>query len=389
MKKLAVIITHPIQYYAPVFKLLTERKKIKVKVFYTWEKGGAAFDEGFGKEVEWDLPLLDGYEYEFVSNNGNKKRRFWDLKNPSLLKSIESWGANAILIFGWKYFSHLKAMRYFKGKIPVFFRGDSTLLDEKRGIRFLVRRIWLTWLYKSIDIALYVGQNNKAYYLRHGVKEHHLFFAPHAIDNGRFERGVSHEKLIALKKELNFEEETVLFVFAGKLEEKKNPLLLIEAVKQLKGYNISLLIVGNGHLEKEVKEEISSDSRIKHLPFQNQTVMPVVYRLADVFVLPSKGPGETWGLAVNEAMACGKPVIVSDKVGCAIDLVQEGKTGYVFASANVEQLKDKLLLCLDSEKRKEMANIAKQYISHWSFNNQVLAIEQSVTATELKCKKEF
>src|SRR4051812_28847575 len=125
MKKLVIITTHPIQYNAPVFRLLTERKKLLVKVFYTWEKGAERFDEGFGKSFKWDIPLLDGYEYTFVSNNGDHKKGFWDVKNPTLIEEVEKWNPDAVLIYGWNYRSHLKAMRHFKGKIKVFFRGDS------------------------------------------------------------------------------------------------------------------------------------------------------------------------------------------------------------------------------------------------------------------------
>src|SRR5215207_1918460 len=99
--KLAVIITHPIQYYAPLFKLLTERGKIKLKVFYTWERGAEKFDVGFGKAFDWDIPLLEGYEYTFVSNKGNQKKGFWNVKNPGLIREIKDWGPQAILVYGW------------------------------------------------------------------------------------------------------------------------------------------------------------------------------------------------------------------------------------------------------------------------------------------------
>lgn len=379
MKKLAIITTHPIQYNAPVYKLLAERQKLQVKVFYTWEKGGTTFDRGFGKEVQWDIPLLEGYDYEFIYNNGNNGRGFWDIRNLTLIKSIEFWKADAVLIFGWNYYSHLKAILHFKNKIPVLFRGDSTLIDEEQGLKTMIRRLWLIYVYKHIDVGLYVGMNNKIYYLKHGVKNGALYFAPHAIDNDRFKNFSAYEAEVALQDKLSLEAGTVVFLFAGKFEEKKNPLLLIEAFKQLKGYNISLLIVGNGKLEKEVREAVSGDIRIKLLPFQNQTIMPLIYKLSDVFVLPSKGPGETWGLAVNEAMACGRPVIASNKVGCAPDLVKEGITGFVFRTEDIEDLKEKLLSCLDRQTRRKMGVEAEKHISDWSFDNIAMAIENSVT----------
>ncbi len=114
MKRLAIISTHPIQYNAPMFKLMANRHIIKLKVFYTWERSSDSFDTGFGRKIEWDIPLLEGYDYEFISNNGNHKRGFWDLKNPNLNDAIRSWGATHLLVFGWNYYSHFRAMFHFK-----------------------------------------------------------------------------------------------------------------------------------------------------------------------------------------------------------------------------------------------------------------------------------
>src|SRR5438067_5308801 len=122
VKKLAIVSSHPIQYNAPFFKLLAERKKIEVKVFYTWSQAKEkVYDPGFGREREWDIPLLDGYEYEFVTNTSKNpgSHHFKGIKNPDLINKIEAWGATALLVFGWSFQSHLKCIRYFKNKIPV------------------------------------------------------------------------------------------------------------------------------------------------------------------------------------------------------------------------------------------------------------------------------
>ena len=189
MKKLAIITTHPIQYNAPLFKLISDREKIKIKVFYTWEQSNEkVYDEKFGREIKWDIPLLEGYEYIFVKNTAKNQGsgHFRGVINPTLIKEIKNWQADAVLVFGWNHHSHYKVMRYFKGKIPVYFRGDSTLLDEKLGLKTVLRRFWLKFVYRYIDYALYVGTNNKQYYLKHGIKKKQLVFEPHAIDNELF-----------------------------------------------------------------------------------------------------------------------------------------------------------------------------------------------------------
>lgn len=375
MKRLAIITTHPVQYYAPVFRLLAERGNILIKVFYTWERGSEQFDEGFGKLVSWDLPLLNGYEYEFVSNNGNQRKSFWDIKNPTLNDTIKNWNADVILVFGWNYLSHLKAMRYFKNKIPVTFRGDSTLIGEKRNLKSGLRKVFLSYIYRYIDYAFYVGMNNKRYYIKFGLHESNLIFTPHAIDNKRFQAAdVSNESFAKeLKNKLSLKGNDIVILFAGKLQSIKNVELLINAIKKIQRQDVHLLIVGNGNKEISLKELASDTPNIHFLPFQNQTLMPVIYNLAHIFSLPSKR--ETWGLAVNEAMACGKPILVSDKVGCAIDLVKKGENGYIFESDNIDDLIEKLNFMLNLKKIDEMGIRSKEIISSWNFENIAIPIE--------------
>lgn len=375
-QKLAIVTTHPIQYFAPIFKLLNAEEEIAVKVFYTYEKVEEVFDEGFGKKFKWDIPLLDGYDYTFVSNNGNTKKDFWSVKNPTLIKEIEDWGATAVLVYGWNFFSHLKAIKYFKGKITVLFRGDSTLLNQQAGVKSLVRKMFLSWIYASVDYALYVGSENKEYYKFCGMKDKQLIFAPHSIDNDRF-NNLSKENadfIETTKKNLGINPSDIVLIYCAKFQAVKNPFLLIDAFKKVENLQVKLIMVGNGELENELKLKAANDKRILFLPFQNQSFMPAVYRLGDLFVLSSIS--ETWGLAVNEAMACKLAILVSNKCGCAIDLVKPEKNGEIFISNNEDDLVNKInLLVKDKLALKQMGQISEQLIFDWSFQKQVLAIK--------------
>ncbi len=139
--KLAIVTTHPIQYYAPLFKMLHERGVVQIKVFYTWSQSqqGSKFDPGFGKNIEWDIPLLAGYNYTFVDNISSRPgtHHFKGIVNPTLNDEIEQWKPDVLLVMGWSFHSHLKSIRYFYKKIPVLFRGDSTLLAEKWGAKII------------------------------------------------------------------------------------------------------------------------------------------------------------------------------------------------------------------------------------------------------------
>lgn len=342
MKKLAIVTTHPIQYNAPWFRLLAERGVLDVKVFYTWSQlgKGPKYDPDFGKEIEWDLPLLTGYTYQFVDNISKVpgSHHFSGINTPTLNKEIEKWKPDAVLVIGWAYKGHLNCMRYFKNKVPVLFRGDSTLLDETGGLKTFLRRRALSWVYRHIDKALYVGTNNKAYFKAHGVKELQLIPALHAIDNDRFSIIINGQqgKVQELRGKLKIKSTDFVVLFAGKLEEKKNPFFLLKLAQKIKDPEIIFLFVGNGHLETDLKAQSVNDTRIKFLDFQNQTIMPAIYGLGNVYLLPSKGPGETWGLGANEAMACGLPVVLSSKVGGAVDLVNTN--GLIFKEEEIEKV---------------------------------------------------
>ena len=154
--------------------MLQQRSEIEIKIFYTRGEmePGKQHDPGFGKSIEWDLPLLDGYPYEWVKNTAFDpgSHHYSGIKNPKLIKQVSEWQPDALLVFGWAYTSHLKVMRFFKGRLPVYFRGDSTLLDEKGIFRPLIKRWFLTWVYKHADRVFYTGIENKKYFRKYGLK---------------------------------------------------------------------------------------------------------------------------------------------------------------------------------------------------------------------------
>ena len=378
--RLAIITTHPIQYYTPVFKLLNQNPNISVKVFYTWgEKGLEKFDPGFGKKIDWDIPLLDGYDFEWVKNTATDpgSHHFTGIINPDLINQIKTWQPDALLIFGWAYHSHIKAIRYFKNKIPVYFRGDSTLIDVQPGVKSILRSLLLKWVYRHIDHAFYTGTNNKAYFKKYGLKDDQLTFAPHAIDNDRFAAD-NNSQAEEIRESLNISADDILVLFAGKLEQKKSPQMLLKAFLALNMPQAHLLFTGNGMLENLLKQEAGDNKNIHFIGFQNQSLMPAVYQACDLFCLPSKGPGETWGLAINEAMACGKAVLVSDKVGCAADLVTN-KNGMIFKSESIADLTSCLQELLTNKKRlHEYGQHSSALIKSWSFEKQVKTIENKL-----------
>lgn len=372
-KKLAIVATHPVQYYAPVFRALSSSGSLDVRVFYTWSQTafGQHADSGFGTPVRWDIPLLDGYAYQFVPNIANRPGtdHFLGLRNPMLIGIIERWGPDALLIYGWNSWTHLNVLRHFSRKVPILFRGDSTLLDQVSPLRALARRIVLRQVYRHVDVALAVGRNNREYFKWCGIPSKRIIFAPHSIDIERFsyDNAGYAVQARAWRQNMAITEDSTTILFAGKIQEKKDPLLLLSAFLQI-NQNAHLIFVGAGQLETSLRDRAGNRRNIHFMPFQNQSLMPAVYRLGDLFVLPSRGPGETWGLALNEAMASGCPVAVSNKVGSAADLVDNGVNGWIFESGNLPALVEILseAVSLGRGRLHEMGKIGRDIISHWS-----------------------
>lgn len=376
MKKLAIITSHPIQYNAPLFRLLTERGRVQVKVFYTWgqTQAGPVYDPDFGKAFQWDIPLLEGYAYQFIENLSKNPGagHFGGIVNTALIPAVEAWQPDAVLVYGWSFKSHLQVLRHFKGKIPLLFRGDSTLLDEPKrfSVKKQARRLFLRWVYRHVNYCLYTGTANKAYYQKHGLKETQLLFAPHAVDHERFAKDDAscNAAAQAWRRQLGIGANELVFLFAGKFEPKKDPLTLIKAFQALKQPGIRLVLAGHGVLEPQLKALAAGHDSIILLPFQNQQTMPILYRLADVYVLPSRGPAETWGLAVNEAMACGRPVLVSNQCGCAVDLITPD-TGWLFRAGSVDELCGQLhAIVAQRDRLSAKGQAARAHVSQFNYD---------------------
>jgi glycosyltransferase involved in cell wall biosynthesis len=382
MKSLAIITSHPIQYNAPLFELLSKRGRIRLKVFYTWgQTEQKVEDPAFGHVRSWDIPLLQGYEYAFVKNTSKQpgSHHFRGIINPTLIQEVSDWNPDVILIYGWAFSSHLKLMRHFKGKKRILFRGDSTMLNSKAGIKSILRKLFLRWVYSHVDVGLYVGLNNKKYFLETGLRESQLVFAPHAVDNDRFKD--EHKEYTRLAKfnrsSNNIADNCIVFLYAGKFQTIKNLDTLVITFKSIRNQEIRLVLVGNGPEEQRLRALAEEDRRILFLGFKNQSEMPWVYRMADIYVLSSRS--ETWGLSVNEAMASSRGVLISRQCGCAADLVEEGVTGYLFDYDNKEELAEKLLKVTDDkELLTRMGASAAEKIGTWNFENIAKAIEAEV-----------
>jgi len=357
----------------PLYGRLAAREDLEVRVFFTWHAGDApVHDRGFNQEIAWDIPLKDGYSAELVPNTSRDAgtHHFFGLRNPALVERILAWKPDAVHVTGWAWASHLSAIGAFHRRgIPVLFRGDSHLLDgTDRGPAWWLKRTVLGHVYSWPSAFLYVGEANREYYRLLGVDPSRLYACPHSIEVRRFAEAedTSGPEAARWRAELGITADQSVLLFAGKFEAKKRPLELMRTVQTSGGRNLVLILAGGGELERDVQSLAAQDpARFRVLPFQNQSRMPTLYRMGDLFVLPSAF-GETWGLAVNEAMACGRPVLLSDRVGCASDVV-DARCGRVFPWADLEgMMRAAHELVSDRQRLREMGRAAAQRA--WRFD---------------------
>jgi glycosyltransferase involved in cell wall biosynthesis len=339
--RLAVVCSHPIQYYAPWFRNLTAQEDLKVKVFFLWNFGVTeTFDPGFERTFIWDVPLLDGYESCFVPNTSTDPgtHHFGGLSNPSLFAEVLAWKPDAVLLFGYAFHSLSEFLwKWNKSRGPLLLRGDSHRLASPDSWKQRGKDALGSLIFKKFDAFLYCGIANKDYFVHRGALPSELFFVPHAIDTTRFNRNaVPDLEIKKIRAAWGATPEQPVVLFAGKFETKKRPLDLVRAFQQVGRRDALLVFVGSGPLEKDLGEAIFGRDNIRIFPFENQSRMPAIYCAANLFVLPSQGIGETWGLAVQEALNCGTPVIVSSHVGCHPDLVHGN--GTVFEAGSVAGL---------------------------------------------------
>jgi glycosyltransferase involved in cell wall biosynthesis len=389
--RLAVVAGHPVQYVAPWLQQLAHHTAIELKVFYLWNLGvSKALDPGFQKPLQWDIPLLKGYEHTFIPNLSFKpgNHHFFGYINPSINKVLQRWNPDAILLMNYAFFSYW--MLLFDPAFqttPFLFRGDSHDLNRSKGPRARLSRFLRGLIFKRFSAFLVVGEANRAYYRSCGVPTVRLLTASHAVDNDRFLSAADQARSEAemLRLNLGISEAKVVILFVGKFVSVKRTSDILEAYASLSTdlrNQASLVFVGDGPLGASLarSSERAGLTDVHILPLQNQQAMPAIYALGDVLVLASQS--ETWGLVVNEAMNLGCPAIVSDHVGCRGDLVVEGMTGWIYPTGNVAALTRCMGEAIsDPERLRAMGVAAREHVQAFNFDSITTALQEALRRT--------
>lgn len=393
--RLAYLVSHPIQYQAPLLRLIAAQPDIDLTVFFRSQGAlHGILDAGFGTVVQWDIPLLDGYRHEFLPSFRRRPDglllKLWryGMKEP-----LRRYGFDALWVHGYASAFNWHAMLAAKAAgLKVFVRDEATELSIPRSrARRLAKHMFFRMLAGVADGFLAIGTANREYYLAHGVDRARIFPVPYCVDNQFFaDRGAAAaNQREQLRAELGLEPARPIILYASKFEIRKRPDDLLHAYERLIEQRAIarppyLLYVGDGALRPRLEAEASAKglSDVRFLGFRNQTELPALYDLCDVFVLPSVN--EAWGLVVNEVMAIGRAVIVAEGVGCAADLVKSGVNGFTFPPGDVAALAEALRRVLaDPQHARSMGAASKKIMDSWSFRQDLdglrLALRTTVT----------
>jgi glycosyltransferase involved in cell wall biosynthesis len=334
--------------------------------------------KGFGLAFDWDIPLLEGYRWQRVPQLHGRGglQGFFSARIKHPLALLRHLDPDVLLLTGWHVWPLIQMLiAAWRAGIPVIMRGESNALR---------RRPWTTRVFHKLLLGrcaafLPIGQSSRDFYRGYGMAERQMFDTPYFVDNARFSSSAAEAlpRQAKLRARWSISVDAVCYCYAGKLEPKKHILDLLHALRiaVARCTQLHLLVVGSGELMSQAQAFVAEH----HLPvtfagFLNQTEIPCAYVAADCLVVPSDF-GETWGLVVNEAMVCGRPAIVSDRVGCAADLVTYGVTGAVFPFGDVDALAGRLVALADPDHLRAMGERARQRVM------EGYSVEKSVEGT--------
>ena len=361
MTRLLYVVSHPIQYQAPLLRLIAAQPDIALTVLFERIPAGEV-DPGFGMPVTWDIPLLEGYRSE-------------RLTPLSLVRSL--WDNDVVWIHGWQGWR--RKLVLLAAKLctrPVLMRGENWLgaMPDPPGWKGVLKRVYLRTIFGLCAGFLAIGRGNGDYYARLGVAAGRIFAMPYAIDNELFSRmaGVDPK---ATRRRLGLPADRAIVLFAGKLMRRKHPHTLLAAWRRAfpdPQARPLLVFVGDGEMSAELR---SAGADVHCLGFRNQSEMPALYAMADIFVLAAER--EAWGLAINEAMACGTAVIASSACGATDDLV-DASVGAVVRPADVEDLAAALRRVLPEASA--LGAAAQWRVAAWDFAADLRGLRQAVAA---------
>jgi glycosyltransferase involved in cell wall biosynthesis len=387
VKRLAVVASHVIQYQDPFFRRLAAEPELNVTVLFFSSAGAQTYrDADMATTLAWDIEMLQGYRHEFLRNFGRGTSGWFRHVNPGIVRALRRDRFDAVLFMtGWGSFSSLLGIAAcILKRIPFFLYGDSSFVPPETTWRATLRARLARWLFRRTSAFLISGTWNADYYRHYGADPARFFPMPWAIDNERFRRAaaMTAEERQALRAAHGIAPEAMAVLYSGKLIPRKDPMTLLRAFEQMaRRGEATIVFMGDGELRGALERygrERGFAHAVHFTGFVNQSDIPRHYAMCDVFVLPSTfDPRAT---VVNEAMACGLPVIVTDRCGPAGDIVRHGDNGFVLAVGDAAALASDLDALADRDVRERMGRRSLEIIEHWDYETGIEGVNAAVRA---------
>jgi glycosyltransferase involved in cell wall biosynthesis len=387
--RLALFATSPLYYQAPLYRRLARDRRVDFTAIFASTAGVRRADVGYSEPVAWDVDALSGYRSVFLRRASRTEIESASLlrhRDPDIIRELVRGDYEVLWVHGYNSLTHLLAIfTQLARSRPLLVREEQTLLHSRHMVKQAVKSALLGRILQR-SYALYIGTENRRWFQSYGVSEARQFPVPYCVDNDLFQAEA--ERLEPLRSEIRREfgipdGSGPVILSVARLIPKKQPLFLLDAFRRLRRRRrCCLLLVGSGQLEGKIRQAIQR-ARIPDVclaGFVNQSQITRAYAAADIFTLPSK-MHETWGLVVNEAMNFGLPVVVSDKVGCASDLIHEGINGFVVSANDSSELVDRLGALVDSpELRSGLGAASRGIVSRLTYESAVEGIMRAVSA---------
>lgn len=374
----------PVHYRVPLYRRIAATSGIDLEVIFASDRGVRPYDGGFGREIVWDDDLLEGYRWRFLrrstlNDSANGLLAYRDLDVFSVVRAGDY---DILWLNGYHTLTHaLASLAQRSRRRPLLFLEEQTLLNKRHPFKTAVKKLALPLYFRGAG-GLYISQNNLRWFEEYDFPSDSLFFMPYCVDN---------EKLVAQASLLRPAKDELVSTFGlppdqpvvltvCRLIEEKQVERLVDAFAMARArHRCSLLIVGSGPEEAHLRRRVDSLGlpNVTFAGFLNQREIARAYASADVFVLPSRN--ETFGLVVNEAMNFRLPIIVSDKVGCAPDLVHVGDNGFVFPWDRTDDLAACLIeLVRSPELRERMGRHSEEAVAAWSYDSATAGLVQAL-----------
>ena len=366
---LAVFETHPIQYHAPVWGAAAALG-VPLHVCYGGDFSLRGYhDREFGTSLAWEKDLLAGYESTVLCANLDTPPEDYESVNKHGVDEwLDEFKPSAVLACGYTHpFDRAVLNGAGRRGIPLIYRGEANDSARERGVlKSLMRSVLLKRRYSQIERFLYIGEEAKRHYIRHGANSEQLDFSPYCVDTSPFHLGSHARRNLrsATRRKYEIPVESPVIMYSGKLSHRKGVDLLVRAAHRMGRDDLVILIVGDGALKHDL-ERIAGPARVIFVGFQNQSALSSFYHASDLLALPSRH-SETWGLVVNEAMHHGLPVVVSEAVGSKLDLVVPGCTGEIAKRNDLIALESALRSCLEYAGNEKTEQSVRQKIEGYS-----------------------